>query len=131
MLTSEGGANMGTLYSWLNTQPDKVSQFFVDVLAYIPFVLSLFNYIENNDALWCFDSFIKTLKKTLDCINQMVYTCKTAIHYFSSLVSSPTSFGFQFRILKGDLFPYFTTENSDKSQSKNLKERWSSIACTK
>ncbi len=62
MLTSWGGANMATIHSWLNTQPDKVSQFFIHVLSqrfhfthiYIPFILSLFNCIQNNE-LWCIE----------------------------------------------------------------------------
>ncbi len=41
---------MAALHSWLNTQPDKISQLFVHVLAqrchfthiYIPFILSFF-----------------------------------------------------------------------------------------
>ncbi len=56
------GANMVTLHSWLNTQLNKVSQFFIHILAhkfhfthiYIPFILSLFNYIQTNDDVWCF-----------------------------------------------------------------------------
>ncbi len=54
---------MATFHSWLNTQPDKISQIFVHVLAhrfyftpiYIPFILSLFNYIQNDDELRCFE----------------------------------------------------------------------------
>ncbi len=54
MLTSQGGASMATLHCRLNTQPDKISQSFANVLAerfyvthiYIPFILSLFNYIH-------------------------------------------------------------------------------------
>ncbi len=53
MLTSQCGANMAT------PQPDKVSQLFVHILVqgfhftyiYIPFILRLFNYMQNNDDL--------------------------------------------------------------------------------
>ncbi len=49
------------LPSWLNKKPDKVSQFFVLILAqrfnfkhmYISFILKLFNFTHNNDELWC------------------------------------------------------------------------------
>ncbi len=45
---------------------------------YIQFILSLFNYKQimmNFDVLNCFDSIIKKLKKALDCINPVIYTC--------------------------------------------------------
>ncbi len=43
------------LYSWLNKKPDKISKCFVLILAqrynfkhmHIPFILKLFNYIDN------------------------------------------------------------------------------------
>ncbi len=37
MLSSQGGANIVTLHNWLNTQPDKVSQFLVHILTQISF----------------------------------------------------------------------------------------------
>ncbi len=33
------------------------------------------------DLNW-FDSFIKNLKKALDCINHVIYTCDVFIHTF-------------------------------------------------
>ncbi len=45
---------------------------------YIPFILSLFNYKQimmNFDALNWFDSIIEKLKKVLDCIIPVIYTC--------------------------------------------------------
>ncbi len=46
---------MATLHSWLNTQPDKISQRFYFTHIYIPFILSLFNYIQDNGELRCFE----------------------------------------------------------------------------
>ncbi len=74
MLTFQAGANIVRLCSWLNTHPDEVSQFLVHVLAQIfhfthisiPFILRLFNYIQNNfGALNWFDSFIKRFLKRI------------------------------------------------------------------
>ncbi len=81
MLTSQGGASMATLHSWLNTQPDTIAEFFVHVSAqrfyfthiYIPFILSLFNYIQNNGELKCFESLLKSCEKALDCVNHVIY----------------------------------------------------------
>ncbi len=102
MLTSKDGANIVILHRWLNTQPDNVSQIFVHVLAKrfhfthicIPFILRLFNYIENNDEFCCFNwfvSFIIKLKKVLDSINHMIYTFEcmcSIIQWFAILFYS-------------------------------------------
>ncbi len=62
-----------------HTQADKVSHPLVHVLAtkfhfthiYIPFILNLFNYIENNNELWCFKmiwfTFLGTTNRNLFC----------------------------------------------------------------
>ncbi len=62
MLTSQGGASMATLHSWLNTARQNLTVF-VHILAqrlyfthiHIPFILSLFNYIKNNGEFKCFE----------------------------------------------------------------------------
>ncbi len=41
---------------------------------YIPFILRLFNYIQNNDELMCFELIWFFWKKALDSINHLIYT---------------------------------------------------------
>ncbi len=82
----------------------KISQFVFRVLAqrfyfthiYIPYILSLFNYIQSNGELRCFeliDSIIKKLeKKALDCINHVIYTPDSASPY-KSIRATPLKLG--------------------------------------
>ncbi len=92
---------MAPLSSWSDTQPERFSHFVVHVLAQIftynlyYVYLAMYKIMMNFGTLNWFDSFIKKLKKALDCIPDVIYTYdiqwgvlkhKTLIDWITSIV---------------------------------------------